>query len=85
MGSVWYWHFTESQGRGDLRPYIVVQFLPMLLIPAILLLFPARFSHSGSVHDKKIIEYTTTDYYELGLEGLAAVLKSLSTVVFWMT
>ena len=24
-----------------------------------------------SVHDKKIIEYTTTDYYELGLEGLA--------------
>ncbi|WP_419644455.1 hypothetical protein, partial [Thiolapillus sp.] len=25
-----------------------------------------------SVHDKKIIEYTTTDYYELGLEGLVA-------------
>ncbi len=38
-----------------------------------------------SVHDKKIIEHTTTDYYELGLEGLVAVLKSLSTVVFWMS
>ncbi len=40
---------------------------------------------NASVHDKKIIEYTTTDYYKLGLEGLVAVLKSLSTVVFWMT
>ena len=28
-----------------------------------------------SVHDKKIIEHTTTDYYKLGLEGLVAVLK----------
>jgi hypothetical protein len=34
--SVEYWVFTESQGAGDLRPYAVVQFLPMLLIPIIL-------------------------------------------------
>ena len=40
---------------------------------------------NASVHDKKIIEHTTTDYYKLGLEGLVAVLKSLSTVVFWMS
>ncbi len=43
------------------------------------------FNKNLSVHDKKIIEYTTTDYYKLGLEGLVAVLKSLSTVVFWMS
>ncbi|NJD07819.1 MAG: alkaline phytoceramidase [Methylococcaceae bacterium] len=42
-GSVGYWYWSESQGLGDLRPYALVQFLPMLLIPLILLLFPSRF------------------------------------------
>jgi hypothetical protein len=37
--SVLYWAFTESNGSGDLRPYAVVQFLPMLLIPVILLIY----------------------------------------------
>lgn len=36
--SVEYWAFTETRGAGDLRPYAVVQFLPLLLIPVILLL-----------------------------------------------
>lgn len=39
IASVGYWAFTEAHGRGDLRPYAVVQFLPMLLIPAILLAY----------------------------------------------
>ncbi len=30
--SVWYWQYTESMGRGDLRLYLIVQFLPILLI-----------------------------------------------------
>jgi len=34
--SVIYWQWTESRGVGDLRPYAIVQFLPMLAIPAIL-------------------------------------------------
>lgn len=34
--SVVYWAITESQMVGDLRPYIIVQFLPMILIPLIL-------------------------------------------------
>jgi hypothetical protein len=42
VGSVVYWHFTEMAGRGDLRPYIVTQFLPIILIPLMLLLFPSR-------------------------------------------
>jgi len=41
--SVFYWIHTESLGSGDLRPYAVVQFLPMLLIPIIVI---ARRSHS---------------------------------------
>ncbi len=38
-----YWYWTESQGRGDLRPYVLVQFLPLVLMPLILLLYPPRY------------------------------------------
>ena len=37
LASVEYWAWTETRGAGDLRPYAIVQFLPMLLIPVILL------------------------------------------------
>jgi hypothetical protein len=37
FASVEYWAWTESRGVGDLRPYAIVQFLPMLIIPVILL------------------------------------------------
>lgn len=40
--SVLYWQFTERQNHGDLRLYLLVQFLPMILIPLILLLFNKR-------------------------------------------
>jgi hypothetical protein len=42
--SVLYWHWTETAGHGDLRPYMLVQFLPMLVIPVILLFFNAAFT-----------------------------------------
>ncbi len=32
------WWVGESMGRGDLRAYLWVQFLPMLLVPAVLLM-----------------------------------------------
>ena len=38
--SVFYWQHTELLGRGDLRPYLLVQFLPLVLIPMILAFFP---------------------------------------------
>ncbi len=41
VGSVLYWAWTEARGAGDLRPYGLVQFLPMLLIPILLIFFPA--------------------------------------------
>ncbi len=41
-GSVAYWAHTESLGAGDLRPYAVVQFLPMLLIPLVIILYQKR-------------------------------------------
>lgn len=42
--SVLYWHWTESAGQGDLRLYIIVQFLPMLIIPVILVCFRPAFT-----------------------------------------
>jgi hypothetical protein len=43
VASVAYWYWTESHGEGDLRPYVLVQFLPVLLLPLILVLFRSRF------------------------------------------
>jgi Ceramidase len=39
IASVEYWAWTETNGAGDLRPYAVVQFLPMMLLPVILLTY----------------------------------------------
>jgi hypothetical protein len=46
LASALYWHWTEQQGRGDLRFYYVVQFLPMLTLPLLLLLFPPRYTRT---------------------------------------
>ncbi len=43
IGAAWYWSWTESRGHGDLRPYVIVQFLPILLIPVVLLLYRGRY------------------------------------------
>ena len=44
--SIVYWHLSEQNGQGDLRPYALIQFLPMLLCPLILLLFTSRYTRS---------------------------------------
>jgi len=38
--SVFYWSWTERHGVGDLRPYALVQFLPLLLSALVLWLYP---------------------------------------------
>ena len=42
LGTVLYWRLTEAVSRGDLRPYGLVQFLPLTLMPLILLRHPSR-------------------------------------------
>lgn len=44
--SVLSWAWSESAGQGDLRLYIVVQFLPLILLPMILVLYKAPRSYS---------------------------------------
>jgi len=56
IASVVYWAYSESIGQGDLRPYVLVQFLPVIMIPMMLVLFPARY------HGAKYIGYTLAWY-----------------------
>src|SRR5262249_47578322 len=48
IASVFYWRITEHAGKGDLRPYALVQYYPILALGLVLILYPARYSH-GSV------------------------------------
>ena len=42
LASVIYWHYTD-----DLRLYVLAQFLPLLLVPVILLLFKSPYMYRG--------------------------------------
>lgn len=68
--SVVYWRYTESIGAGDLRFYGLVQFLPMLLIPLILLLFNKNFPGQKYL------------WWAVGIYGLAKIVEILDTEVF---
>ena len=47
VSSVIYWHVGEKAGQGDLRFYGLVQFLPILMVPVILVCFNSKFSHTS--------------------------------------
>lgn len=70
IASAVYWYWTESHGAGDLRPYLLVQFLPLLLIPAILLLFRGSYLSNGFL------------LISLGLYVIAKVLELFDLQVF---
>jgi hypothetical protein len=46
---VTYWYWSEMQGAGDVRVYALVQFLPLLALPLLLLLFPARYTGASGL------------------------------------
>ncbi len=47
--SVLYWANNNSSGHGDLRLYIIVQYLPMLLIPLITLLYKSSHIEKSDI------------------------------------
>jgi hypothetical protein len=49
VGSVFYWHWTETQGAGDLRFYFVVQFFPLIALPMLFLFFAPRYTRTGDM------------------------------------
>ena len=92
--SVMYWHYSELQQRGDMRAYILVQFLPVLLTPLILLLFKSRFTHStylwsifGLYLAAKVAEHHDQNIYEfIGFSGhsLKHLLAGGGALVFYL-
>lgn len=64
VASVCWWHYTEKAGSGDLRFYALVQFLPMLFVPLILLLFPSRSSSDTSLLTFAVISYIIAKLFE---------------------
>jgi len=71
MASVVQWYLSELVGAGDLRPYAVVQFFPMVAIPLIVWLFrPGRYT------DGRIIAWI------IGLYAAAKLLEIFDAEVF---
>ena len=73
LASVMYWSYTEMLGRGDLRPYIIVQFLPIVLIPLVISLHRFRSTLGRSLWwmigfyvASKIAEFYDTNIYDVG-------------------
>jgi hypothetical protein len=44
IASAAYWALSQTWDMADLRPYAIVQFLPLVLVPLILLLYPSRLT-----------------------------------------
>jgi len=72
VASVIHWHFSELAGRGDLRFYALAQFFPMLAVPLMVLLFPARYTRSGDMLGvlacyvlAKVFEFLDTQIFDL--------------------
>ena len=70
FASVEYWDWTEARGVGDLRPYAIVQFLPMLLIPVILL------TH------KPVLGETRYYWWMMAFYFIAKLLEFLDAAIF---
>ena len=93
--SVAYWALTERSGHGDLRPYIFVQFVPMVLVPVILLLYPSVFNGVGyfwavlaSYALAKVLEHGDAPIFHcgevLGGHALKHLASALATFFVWL-
>ncbi len=65
--SVFYWQYTERCCCGDLRLYAIVQFLPMLLIPLIVVLFKTKTENTKYLW-LMMLAYLAAKFFEAGDE-----------------
>jgi hypothetical protein len=70
IASVLLWWAGERDGQGDLRAYVLVQFLPMLLLPAILLMYRSAFATAAPL------------WWLIGLYALAKVAELADEALF---
>lgn len=72
LTTVFYWFYTEQTGAGDLRPYILVQFLPGVFFLYALVFLQPRHSRKTPLFFivifyglAKIFEYYDTSFYQM--------------------
>lgn len=92
--SVLYWDYTEVMGKGDLRLYAVVQFLPMVLVPIIMLMFPKSAYNQKNIWVligiyivAKAAEFFDQQLYDccgVGGHALKHIIVAVSTIAFLM-
>jgi len=73
IASVLYWYATELAGKGDLRLYVLVQFIPLIFIPVILLLhrnsgkqISGYWYLFAAYFIAKVLEYFDKEIYQFG-------------------
>ncbi|MEI7997588.1 MAG: ceramidase domain-containing protein [Methylococcaceae bacterium] len=95
MASVVYWYVSELNGSGDLRPYLLVQFLPIVLIPLMLVLFNSRLDGNkyiwgiiGAYAVSKLMEHFDARIYSaLGVvsgHSLKHLVAAFATFIFYL-
>jgi len=72
IGSIIYWNWTEQNGAGDLRVYALVQFVPIMFIPIIVLLFPSSYTRGKDL------------LYVIGFYGLSKIFEALDNQIFML-
>jgi hypothetical protein len=78
--SVLYWAVSEAGGNGDLRPYALVQFLPMILIPLILRMYRSPFDRTAFIWLVVIIYAASklSEYYDERVFALGGIISGHS-------
>ncbi len=74
--SVFYWDYTESIGAGDLRPYAIVQFGPVLFIICLFVLFPSHYT-GGKYFVRVFVWYALAKVFEHFDHGIFQLLQEL--------
>lgn len=62
--SVGYWYWSEVQGAGDLRPYLLVQFGSLLVVVLLLVLYPTHYG-GGRYLSAGLAAYAAAKGFEL--------------------
>lgn len=95
VASIIYWNHTESLGHGDLRPYALVQFFPLIAIPLIIALFKTKYTGTYYIGEvifwyliAKLLEYFDWQIFDItnniisghSLKHLASAIATYSLV-----
>ncbi|MDJ0700405.1 MAG: hypothetical protein QNJ07_11140 [Woeseiaceae bacterium] len=88
IASVVWWVYSESQGRGDLRPYALVALLPLPAIPILLIWKGREHDLSGllwivvaSYVAAKLFEFFDREVFAMGLAVSGHSLKHLAAAI----